>query len=821
MKWIIITYTKRGNNESYIGVIDCNQFKIKQIGGYGDKKIHGFEATSSPYALEKIADSNHGERLMRDYGLNVVLIASTKVAIDAIEGMLQRQHQCQYKTEMVSWIQNIQAREDAKQLQEDEEMIRHQEQLASIQKSVGKLEVSGRRTEAQLVKKMQAVEGSLESFEQTTGVKFKKTEGCRKILETVTYRRLQDLEVQQQASTREVQSIQLEQQTAAKNLDGKLKEYKSETGKALQEVERKRQEGDKKLAGKVQEAKEKTSELEAKQQTSTREAQQELQRSRTTIEERLGRHKETIEQQQAVLKIKLSAPMAFLTDQREYRIRIIESAIAQRDIPRLGKLLSALPDLRGINLTEAVGQAVDKESFSTEQQIELRSKGAILSFRNLIEDIDSHLESIEVYPENQPTLKKLYHLLERYIKNWQEGTLQSAVISEDFDQAATEVLKKRYELNGLSETVTQVLNQELQKDKEASQKFWLLDQAPAAIKKQFDEKIEEHYLYRLRNWIIRDMPWYDQIQPNIQRAFYERYKENKLEESYAQEMDNTVAMEVLEKLTSQNPNIKPLTPEFGQALVAEATKVEATDEFKGKIYTDKTPIYKAAITNLLKKWRDESLEQETTPEVFAEFKGIIQSRLAAIRLENPLRESLEREGINILIEQVKAGYRAREETQTKEEPKSQAKSEASPEELSEELLDILLKDIDLAIGSIKPKPEEIRQSLRKLLTIKREDPERLTEEDHTHIDNITQERWNHYLTQLRPYAYPSLMQGQVQKLTAENQELKTQLAQMQTMVTQLSSQFAQFTGRQDTETTEQPADIIMQAQQRVGMFGRG
>jgi hypothetical protein len=601
-------------------------------------------------------------------------------------------------------------------------------------------------------------------------------------------------------------------QQLERTVDGKLKSFGQTTGKRFKKIESSHQALEKAMRQSLQDS-------ATKQQTSTRAIQQELQRTKITLERQLGEHKKTLghklEHQQSELRTELSAPMTFVKEQREYRISNIESAIAQRNIPRLKELLQGLPDLRGINLTEAVEQAVDKESFSTEQQIELRSKGAILSFRNLIEDIDGYLESIETHPENQPILKKLYHLLERYINNWQEGTLQSSTVKEGFDQAATATLRQRYDVSELRGSITQVLNQELQKDKETNQKLWLLDQVPAAIKELFDEKMEGHYLHRLRDWIPENIPGYDQMQTNIQRAFYERYKENKLEESYAQEMDNTVAMEVLEKLTSQNPNIKPLTPEFGQALVAEATKVEATDEFRGKIYTDKTPIYRAAITNLLKKWRDENLEQETTQKVYTEFEGMIESRLAAIRLENPLRESLEREGINILIAQVKIGYQVRQ-------------GGHQYQELPDELLDILLENTSQAIGSVKPKPEEITQSLRKLLTIKREDPERLTEEDHAHIDNITQERWSLYLTKLRPYVYPSLMQGQVQKLETEsrqlrteNQELKAQLAQTQTMVLQLSSQFAQFAGRQETDATEEQPDPTAQARSRVGMFGKG
>jgi hypothetical protein len=544
------------------------------------------------------------------------------------------------------------------------------------------------------------------------------------------------------------------------------------------------------------------------------------------LEKKIYQHEERISQELRHLKsmerslmqsmvayAKLSAPMTFVKEQREYRIKIIESAIAQRDISTLKKLLEDSPDLRGISLAEAVEPIDGEETFNAEQQIELRSKGAILSFRNLIEDIDGHLGNIETNPENQPILKKLYHLLEQYIKNWQEGMLQSSTLKEGFDQAATATLVDKYYAGTLSETVREVLNQELQKDKETNQKRWLLDQALDAIKKQFDEKMEEYYLYRLRNWIIRDIPWYDQIQTNIQRAFYTRYKENKLEERYAQDIDDTVVMEILEKLTSQNPNIKPLTPEFGQALVAEATKVEATDEFKGKVFIDRTPIYKAAITNLLKKWRDENLEQETTQKVYAEFEGIIESRLAAIRLENPLRESLEREGINILIAQVKIGYQVRQ-------------GGHQYQELPDELLDILLENTSQAIGSVKPKPEEITQSLRKLLTIKREEPERLTADDHAHIDHITQERWNHYLTKLRPYVYPSLMQGQVQKLETEsrqlrteNQELREQLAQMQLMMTRILGQLPQLSSdqREEDDTEKQP-DPAVQTKSRVGMF---
>jgi GTP-binding protein EngB required for normal cell division len=533
---------------------------------------------------------------------------------------------------------------------------------------------------------------------------------------------------------------------------------------------------------------------------------QQMQRSIEESESRRKEAEETLKRQQSALRTELSVPMSYLTDQREYRIKIIESAIAQRDIPRLEKLLSALPDLRGINLSEAVEQGGDEETFDTEQQVELRSKGAILSLEHLIEDIENNLSNIEQHPENQPILKKLYHLLERYIKNWQEGTLQSVVVSEDFDQAATAALIEKYYTGTLKETVREVLNQELQKDKETNQKLWLLDQVPAATKELFDAKMEGHYLHRLRDWIPENIPGYDQIQANIQRAFYARYRENRLEESYAKDIDNTVVMEILEKLTSQNPNIKPLTPEFGQALVAEATEVEATDEFKGKVFIDRTPIYKAAIVSLLKKWRDESLEQETTQKAYAEFEGMIESRLAAIRLENPLRESLEREGINILIAQVKIGYQVRQ-------------GGHQYQELPDELLDILLENTSQAIGSVKPKPEEITQSLRKLLTIKREDPERLTEEDHTHIDHITQERWNHYLTKLRPYVYPSLMQGQVQKLTEENQELREQLVQMQIVMTRILGQLPQLSSDQrEASATEEQPDPTAQARSGAGIF---
>jgi hypothetical protein len=500
------------------------------------------------------------------------------------------------------------------------------------------------------------------------------------------------------------------------------------------------------------------------------------------------------------------------------RLVAIESAISQGNISKLKRLLRGLRDLRGFNLAEAMEQIDGEETFDVEQQIDLRSKGAILSFRDLMEDIENHLESIEAHPEDQPILKRLYHLLEQYVKNWQTGTLQSTAIREGFDQVATVALRQRYDVSELRGSITQVLNQELQKDKETNQKLWLLDKVPAAIKELFDKKMEGHYLHRLRDWIPENISGYDQIQANIQRAFYARYRENRLEKKYAQDIDNTVVMEILEKLTSQNPNIKPLTPEFGQALVAEAAKVEATDEFKGKVFIDRTPIYKAAIVSLLKKWRDGSLEQETTPELFAEFKGMIESRLSAIQPENPLRENLAREGINLLIAQVKVGYIVREEAQTKEEPESKAKPEVSPEELPEELLDILLKDIGLAIGSIKAKPEEIRQGLRKLLIIKREEPERLTEEEHAHIDHITQERWNHYLTKLRPYAYPILLQQEVTELKTENQELREQLAQMQAMMTQLASQFAQFTGRQETDAAAEQPDPAVQTRSRVGMF---
>jgi WD40 repeat protein len=690
---------------------------------------------------------------------------------------------------------------------------------------------------------------------------------------------------QQQAEvTEKFQSVWQEQQTAAKNLydrqgeaENKHQLLEGKIDEVLQEVERKRQEGEEKLGIRIQEASraatterqeikeglerklEKADEArltteedlsrriqevsssvasdhkdfertmrqglqdsETKQQTSTREIQQELQSSRTTFERSLGVHKETLEYQQAALRTELSAPMTFIRDQREYMISNIESAIAQRNIPRLKELLPALPDLRGINLSEAVEQIDGEETFDMEQQIDLRSKGAILTFKNLIEDIEKYLESIETNPEDQPILKKLYHLLKSYVDNHQKGTLQSTAIREDFDQAAVTILAQKYEYDELRGSVREVLNQELQKDKKTNQELWLLDKAPTPIKERFDTTMEAHYLHQLRERNPEDISGYDQIQANIQREFYARYKENQLEEKYTQDIDNTVEMEILEKLTAQGQSkIQPLTSEFNQALAAEATKVEATDEFRGRVLLDRTPIYRTAIANLLKKWRTGELEQETTPEVYAEFKAIIQARLREIKPVNPLREDLTRAGINILIEQVKAGYRARKEQPAQEEQEAQAKSEAQPEEISDQLLDILLEGTNYAIGAIKAKDPEIREGLRKLLTIKRENPERLTEEDHDHIDNLTQERWNHYLAELKPYAYPSLMLGQVQKLTEENQELKEQLAQMQLMMTQLSSQFAQFTGRQETDAAEEQSVPTAQARSGAGMFRKG
>jgi hypothetical protein len=704
--------------------------------------------------------------------------------------------------------------------------------------------------QAEVVEKFQSAQLEQQTAAKSLYDRQGEAENKHQLLEGKTDKALQEAERKRQEGEKKL-GVKIQESSTAteakiheveEKTDSRLQAFEGTTAKMLEETKNqslereevltdKFQEATNLLAGKVQEAKEKTSELEAKQQESTREIQQELQRTRTTLERSLGVHKETIEQQQAALRTELSAPMTFITEQREYIISNIESAIAQRDISTLKELLEDSLDLRGINLSEVMEQIDGEETFSAEQQIELRSKGAILSFRDLIEDIESHLESIESYPEDRPILKKLYHLLERYIKNWQEGTLQSVVVSEDFDQAATAMLIEKYYAGTLKETVREVLNQELQKDKETNQELWLLDKASAVTKELFDEKMEGHYLHQLRERNPGDIPGYDQMQANIQSSFYARYRKNKLEESYVQKIDNTVADEMLEKLDPQTPfEIQPLTPEFGRVLVAEATKVEKTDKFldedgNPKKMINKSPIYKAAITNLLKKWRIGSLEQEATPEVFAEFKGMIESRLAAIRLENPLRESLGREGINILIEQVKAGYRAREEAQTKEEPGSQAKAEVSSGYLSEDLLDILLENTNQAIGSIKAKEEEIKQGLRKLLTIKREEPERLTEEDHAHIDNITQERWNHYLTQLRPYAYPILLQKEVtelkdegRQLKVENQELREQLAQMQTMMTQLTLQFAQFTGRQETSATEEQPAPTAQARSGAGMF---